>query len=129
MDTEITLKSGAMLELKPASFEAASDLFDELLKEAASSNLDLNNLTETAIVLFILKAVSSKSVKAEVFKCARKSLYNGQSIQRHTFEPEEARGDYLTVIGEVAVFSVLPFIKGTDLSLLTKNIKIPKSLP
>ena len=135
METEITLKSGAMLELKTASFSAGMKLFKAIAAELKGVDVDLGGLDLkevgskdiNSLKNVILQLLASEQIEAAFFECAKKSLHNGQSIVRQTFEPETARGDYLPVVWEVVKFNIAPFFSGLDLSSLTKSKPAPPS--
>jgi len=135
MDTEITLKSGAMLELKAASFSAGMKLFKTIAAELKGVDIELGGLDLkevgakdiNSLKNVIFQLLASDAIEAAFFDCAKKSLHNGQSIVRMTFEPETARGDYLPVVWEVVKFNIAPFFSGLDLSSLTKSKPTPPS--
>ena len=57
------------------------------------------------------KALCSKKIEAALEPCLKRALYNGNKITADTFEPVEARDDYITVCFEVARENVYPFTK------------------
>ena len=46
---------------------------------------------------------------------------DGKKVVKDTFEPEDARQDYLPVAWEVMKLNLTPFFRGLDLSSLTRN--------
>lgn len=112
---EIGLPSGAKLKITPASFELAKGLYQSVLKEAKS--VQFATKTEMANVYKDLFCVgfSSKEIEAALWACFPKVQYcdsRGElKIDKDTFEPIEARGDYVTVCMEVAKENISPFVK------------------
>lgn len=109
---ELRLPSGAILKIGLASFAAAKSLFQAVSEEAK----ELKISAETEIDVSLMKdmfcvGISSKKIEAALWECMKKSTYNGLKITEETFEPEEARQDYLTVILEVAKENLAPFTK------------------
>jgi len=123
----ITLKSGASLAVTVAPFTVARQLMKVVARELAGVefNLDLTGFDQLSgqdINVFknaVFKILQSDAVEAAMFECAKKCLYNNQSILPTTFEPEEARGDYLPVAWEVMKANLRPFFSGLDLSSWT----------
>lgn len=125
MNETITLASGASLELGMADFKVGLRLFQVICRELklVDIDIDFSNLKQLAgkdINTFknaILQLAGSESVEKAVFDCMAKSLYNGQRIEPKTFEPEDARGDFLPVAWEVIKYNLVPFFKNLGLSL------------
>lgn len=113
MGKEISLPSGAKLVANAAPFSEAKKLWQACAKELAtvkiqaSTELDVNFFKN----LFCL-AISSDEIEAALTPCLRRCLYAGSKIDDGTFEAEDARQDYLMVVGEVIKANVLPFSKG-----------------
>lgn len=110
------LPSGAELEVKLAPFEDSRALWSALLEEARSIKADPN--TEIDVNLFkdmFCTAFSSKKIEACLWKCMQRCLYKDQrgdlKVDKDTFEPEEARQDYMTACFEVAKANCSPFLK------------------
>ncbi len=112
---EVVLPSGAKLKIYPASFEIAKALYQAVLKEAKT--IPFTGQTEMANVYKDLFCVgfSSKEIEAALWACFLKVQYcdsRGElKIDKDTFEPIEARGDYVTVCMEVAKENIAPFVK------------------
>lgn len=127
MQDPLTLKSGSILEVGIASFSAGTRLMKTVAKELALVNFDLNlssfselsgqdvNVLKNAV----FQLMQSDSLEAALMECAKKSTYNGEKITAQTFEPENARQDYLPVAWEVMKANLAPFFRGLDLSSLT----------
>ena len=136
----ITLKSGATLAVSIAPFTAGNRLMKAVARELSSVDFNLEVARELSSVDFnldlksfdelsdkdinVLKNVAfqtlqSDAIEAAVMECMKKCLYNEQRITEKTFEPEEARPDYLPVAWEVMKANLRPFFAGLDLSSLT----------
>lgn len=109
---EIVLDSGSKLKITIAEFEIGRNLYQAVLEEARqiqvkpSDDLDLNTLKE----LFCI-GLASKRIESALWACMPRVTYNGVKVTKDTFEPVEARGDYVQVCYEVAKENVLPFGK------------------
>jgi hypothetical protein len=124
---ENNLKSGAVLGLQMAAFEDSMDLLDSILKEMVGvkvEGFDIKeligqDLTQLKDVLF--KIISSKLVKAALWKCMESCTYQeagtaaGLRINKATFESEKTRGDFFPVAGEVTAYNLAPFFKNLTL--------------
>lgn len=108
---EITLPSGAILKINLAPFADAKGLYQSLLEELKSVELNSKKEITEVIKDMACLAFSSKKIEAAIWKCFEKCLYNDMKIDKDTFEPMEARGDYMVVCVEVAKENVLPFAK------------------
>lgn len=108
----ITLSSGAILTIHQTPFSVSKSLYQALLEESKSvkiefgTDLDLNLWKDLFIV-----AMTSKKVEACMWECLKRALYNGEKINEQTFEPVEARRDYMGVLVEVAKYNVTPFLE------------------
>jgi hypothetical protein len=137
METAITLKSGAILELKMAPFSSGMKLFKTIANELKGVDVELGGLDLkeigskdiNSLKNVIFQLLGSDAIEACFFDCAKHSLHEGQKISRLTFEPENARGDYLPVAWEVIKFNIAPFFSGLDLSSLTKSKPKPSGQP
>ena len=129
MQDPITLKSGSTLEVGIASFSAGHRLMKTVAKELSLVSFDLNlsNFSELSgqdinvLKNAIFQLLQSDALEAALMECAKRSLYNGQRITPQTFEPEDARQDYLPVAWEVMKANLSPFFKGLALSSLTSE--------
>lgn len=135
LNVSVKLPSGAELILKDAPFENAMALFEVVSAElgrAVKTGISvpigndpkaiLGAILGQDIPLDALKdalavALSSKTVKAELWPCMERCTYAGVGITRATFEPRAARGDFLVVAWEVAKFNLDPFVEGIRLKL------------
>jgi hypothetical protein len=109
---DITLPSGAKLRISLSSFAVAKALFEAVAAEAKEMRLD----PQSDIDLDLMKNLfctgfSSKRIDTALSECMKKCTYNGVRLTEETFEPEEARQDYVTVCLEVALSNLRPFTK------------------
>jgi hypothetical protein len=128
---EITLPSGAVLRITPSPFADAKALYQALLREA--KGIRFNSATEMSEVFkdFFCLSFSSPEVERCLWECLKRCQYCDRrgdlKIDKDTFEPIEARGDYTKVCAEVTKENVLPFVKSlyveyeTALSMTEKS--------
>lgn len=131
MSDPITLPSGRSLAVEIAPFTPANKLKKAIAADLVGVdlsgmqlgkldlNLDVSKLDGASLnafknVLCILLA--SDRVEACVFECAVRSTIDGQKITRESFDPAEARGDYLFVAWEVIKANAGAFFGGINLS-------------
>lgn len=106
------LPSGAKLEVQLAPFADSKALYQAFAMEAtklkvdATVELDVNLFKDIAAV-----ALSSREIEKAMWVCMKRCLYKGAPITPETFEPVEAREDYLPACMEVAQENVAPFMK------------------
>ncbi len=126
---EITLKSGAILVTQIAPFSSGSKLLKTLLRELKDVDIQLENLDLSQIASqdintlknAVCQLLGSDVLEQAVFECMGRCSYNGLRIVRDTFEPENARQDYLPVAWEVIKVNLRPFFSGLDLSSLASD--------
>lgn len=108
---ERTLPSGATLRFNVAPFADARELYQVILSEI--KDVPFNSKRELGEVIKELVCIvaSSKPVEAAIWQCFKKALYNNVKITEQTFEPVEARDDYLTACLEVTKENIMPFTK------------------
>jgi hypothetical protein len=108
----IKLPSGAKLEITLAPFADGKALYQAILDEAKGIKLNPQDEIDTNMWKDLMcVAFSSKKIEKEIENCFKRCLYNGKKIDADTFEPEEARQDYLEACVEVVKANVLPFVK------------------
>lgn len=106
------LPSGAELKITVGSFAESRALYQAILEEAKGLRVDFGTELDVNLLKDLLCSVlSSKKVEACLFQCMRRATYNGIRIDESTFEPVEARQDYLEVCFEVAKENITPFTK------------------
>jgi len=121
----VNLPSGAKLEVQMAPFSVGVKLHKVIaseLKSVDAAGLDFSDgVPLDTIKSAVFQLLASDAVEAAVFDCFKYSLYDDLKIDRSTFEPEEARGDYLVAAWEVVSFNVGPFFKSLGSVLLSLN--------
>lgn len=110
---EITLPSGRKMEVVPAPFAEAKRLYQAFASEMKKVDLksmeamDVNSLKNA-----ICAMVESSAMEAALWPCVIRCTYQGQKITAQTFEPLEAREDFMDIYYEVAQENIAPFLKG-----------------
>ena len=116
MSEPIQLPSGATLKIGTSPFEVSKALYMALLEEA--KGLAFSTATERAQLFkdIFCMGFSSKRIEACLWKCFEKVQYCDErgdlKIDKDTFEPVKARGDYVAVCMAVAKENVAPFGNG-----------------
>jgi len=127
---EILLPSGATLKVQLSPLIDAKALLSAVLEE--SKNLKIESQTDIDLGLLkdiVCAGFSSPKIDKALTACMKRALYNDLKIDDKTFEPEDARQDYLIVCFEVAKANLLPFMKslsakfGQVVGLLGKDQK------
>lgn len=134
----VTLKSGNTLEVQQASFEHSWNLTQAVASELAKGlpgfkvdGLDVEMLQKDLdlgkVMSVVCQLIASPTIYALVWPCFAPCLYNKQKIIKgeSVFDDEAARQDFLPCVVEILKANVLPFMKGLDLSSLSK--RDPKS--
>lgn len=109
---EVELPSGAKLSISLASFEDGKNLYQCIASELKSLKFDENE--DVGVNFFkdiFLTALSSKEIEKLIMQCAKKALYNKERITQETFEPEDARQDYIEALYHIAENNLAPFGK------------------
>ena len=114
LPTIVTLPSGAILKIGLSPFADAKALYQTLLRElkaaTITSQIDFTALVKDVICI----GFSSQAVDIVLAKCMQRCTIdygNGDmKIDSETFEPVEARGDYVKVCVEVVKANVAPFM-------------------
>lgn len=131
MSDPITLPSGRSLVVEIAPFVPANKLKKAIAADLVGvdlsglnlgkldANMDLSKLDGASLnafknVLCILLA--SDKVEASVFECALRSTIDGVKVTRESFDPAEARGDFMIVAWEVIKANAGAFFGGINLS-------------
>lgn len=111
MTKEIELPSGRKIEITPAPFSEAKRLYQSLASEFMRLDIretdEMGNLIKNVLCL----GISSAVVDSALSPCIKRCTYEGRKIVEDTFEPVEAREDYLDVCYEIAKENVQPFMK------------------
>lgn len=126
---EIKMPSGATLKVAPSPFAISKALYQALLKEA--KGIVISSKTEIPALYkdLFCTALSSPEIEKCLWECMKYCLYDGGKgdlkIGEETFEPIEARDDFMSVCMEVAKENVLPFGK----SLYAEYQRILATMP
>lgn len=112
---EILLPSGAILKVAPAPFAVSKALYQAVLRELQQVPLSMNGEMGDLLKNLFCAGFSSLSIEVCLKECFKRCLYVRGSVELkiddETFEPVEARDDYLTVCKEVAQENIYPFVK------------------
>jgi hypothetical protein len=109
---EIEMPSGAKLKVWPAPFSDAKALYTAVLEEGKAIEIDRQKSVENLLKTLLLTIGSSKKVDSALEKCLEKCLYNDLKFDKNTFEPVEARADYIYVCLEAGKENLGPFASG-----------------
>ena len=122
----IVLPSGAEAEIQMASFDVCNRLLKSVMKEVEGvpvslglrgAGIDTSKMTDEAlntIKSVIARLISSEKIEDVLWECMATVLYKGKRVTKETFEPGEARADYLPLAKEVLVHNLGPFFKNLD---------------
>ena len=112
MNKDVVLPSGAKLHITTSPFRISKTLYQALLQELKALNMDPK--AEVDVNLFkdvFCAGFSSPAVELALSECMKRVTYNGVKVTEDTFEPDEAREDYISACVEVTVANVAPFFK------------------
>ena len=112
MNKSVVLPSGAKLDITEAPFSVAKELYRAVLAELKT--LKIEGKTEVDYNLLkdlFCTAFSSKAIDESLQACFKSVAYNSLRIDEKTWEPTEARGDYMDACLEVAQVNLAPFMK------------------
>lgn len=149
MNRRHTLKSGRVLLLQLSSFAVSARLrkvvaaelkhvsIGEVTKVAAGLTpeelLAKGDLPLDTLKSLVCQFLASDAVEDALWECMKVCQYGPQGqtekITPESFEPEDAREDYLPVAWEVMVLNLAPFFKSLDLSSLTAGARQAGSSP
>ena len=112
----VKLPSGAVLKITPAPFAEARALYQAVMEELKSIKLDPTADVDVNLYKDLFCAgLASKKIEACLWECMKRVTYDSGpgdfKIDGSTFEPVEARQDYLQVCFEVAQENIEPFMK------------------
>ena len=114
------LPSGVELEITKTPFAVSRALFKAVIEN--SKNADIRGPEDYfGMVRVFIDSLVSATVEKPLWECMKYALYNKLKIDADTFEPEEAREDYLPVCLEVAHHNLRPFLKSP--SVLSKRMQ------
>lgn len=126
MDERVTLKSGAVLQLQMPTFAVSMKLLRAVVNELKSADLgdiklgaDLDmvklmqmDLPVNALKNVIFQLLGSTAIEQALADCMKGCQYQGEKITKDSFEPQDARPDFLPVAWEVMQFNLSPFFSG-----------------
>jgi hypothetical protein len=113
---KVTLPSGAILKIAPASFVKAHGLFQAVMRQVgASASPSKNGLDSFKKTLSL--TLGSEEVYQHVTNCWEKCLYFDGNvdlrISAELFDKNpKAKEDYIAIFLEVEIENVLPFLSG-----------------
>ena len=125
---EIELPSGAKLQISLAPFAHAKQLYQAVLEELKLLRISSDMEVDLELIKNLFCAgLSSKKVEDAVDLCMKRVTYNNIRITPDTFEPAEARQDYIPALLEVVQVNLLPFMKSLMPRLQAISQKISNS--
>lgn len=128
MTKDIALASGSTLKVTLSPFAVSKALYQAVLEELKTLKLDPDTEFDTNLIKDVIcTGFSSKKIENALNECLKRALYNGVHITEQTFEPAEAREDYMQVCLEVAYLNILPFIKNLSQQYALFLEKLPKN--
>lgn len=111
---EVKMPSGAILKIRVAPFAVSKKLYQALLVEIKNIHVNTDDMENLMKDLFCI-GFSSIHVEDCLKECFAYCQYNDGrgdfKIDADTFEPIEARQDYIEACMEVARENVTPFMK------------------
>lgn len=108
---EVSLPSGSVLSVAAAPFAVAKALHQAVLREVKGISFKGTDDSLSFIKEFVCAGLSSQEVDKALTECLKRCLYNGLKIDADTFEPIEARQDYIPVVLEVVQDNIGPFVR------------------
>jgi hypothetical protein len=108
---KVELPSGVTLEIELAPFADGQALYQAIAEELINVKIAGEGSVANAIKDGVCIALSSKKIQGALDQCFKRCLYKGMKVDKSTWEPREARGDYLLACKEVAEENLLPFGK------------------
>lgn len=128
--TEINLPSGAVLKITESPFAIAKALYQACLVELKTLKMDANADIDVNLIKDLFCAgFSSPAIDKALSECLKRCTYNGVKITEETFEPLDARADYVQVLWEVALANLLPFTSSLTQQLGRIKVMLGPSLP
>ncbi len=128
-DKVVKLASGSELTLRLAPFADSKALYQCVLAEINRIGIRTKDEVADLIKQIFCTAFSSPLIENAFWKCAERSLYNGHKIVPDSFEPKEAREDFVPICMEVGIENVAPFLKNLSAELERVSRMIGNILP
>lgn len=112
MEKFISKIGNKSVQIAPASFIEATELRKAIEKALLENGIDIEKVMDADIVTMLFSIDSSDAVRECLFKCLKKSLYDGIKIDLNLFDDvPEARCDYMEIMEVCIKLNVYPFIK------------------
>jgi hypothetical protein len=111
MSKKVILPSGAELMITLSPFAVSKALYQAVMEEGKSIKVDTQAEVYDLVKNIFCTGFSSKKIESCLDECMKRVTYNGRKVDNDTWEPVEARGDYITATYEVAKENILPFLK------------------
>jgi hypothetical protein len=108
---EIKLSSGKILKIGNVPFAEAKDLFQSILEVSKGIPFDTSKDYAAIVKDVLCFGFSSKKIETCLWVCLARCTYNDLKIVESTFEPMEAREDFIDACMEVAQEVLAPFMK------------------
>ena len=112
MSDEVNLPSGAVLKVNVAPFADAKALYQAVLEELKGVHFDSSTDLTALFKDIAFAGFASKKIELCLDQCFKRCLYNELKIDKATFEPVDARQDYVVVCIAVAKANIAPFLNG-----------------
>lgn len=112
---EVTLKSGTVLKINDAPFKDAHALYQSVLRMLVFQEVPEGKEKRDVVREYLPLSLSSTEVHQATMKCFQRCLYGDQKITEATFEPLEARSDFVQACLEVQIQNLDPFLGGLAL--------------
>ena len=113
--TELKLPSGATLKINVAPFNESKALYQAVLEEVKLVNVSSDTDMMSLFKNLACAGFASKKIESCLWECFKRCTYdsgNGDmKIDKDTFEPIEARGDYMSACIAIAKENIFPFVK------------------
>jgi hypothetical protein len=106
----VTLPSGASFEMQMVPFALGVKLQRVIANELKGVPITegaLGNLKDT-----VFQLLASEAMEQVSFEVLRHCLFNGEKVDRSTFEDEDRRQDYLPAVWEAVNYNLAPFVAG-----------------
>lgn len=107
----ITMPSGAQLKIGLAPFKEAKALYQAVLAEGPGIKVESTDKVENAVKDLLCIMLSSARIETALKPCMERCLYGGKKIDDQSFEPKDARQDYVEACYLIAKANIEPFTK------------------
>lgn len=125
---DVTLPSGALLQIGTVPFDATNNLKKAVMKEVKAIPMTSTKILIDLSKDYVCGILGSDEVEKCLWECMKRCLYNGMKIDKATFESEEARSDFTDVQMEVGQHCLLPFGKSLMLLLQLTLVQMRKNI-